>query len=552
MTTPAVGNSNNFNVFIADEMYNDRSYFNKKNIVQRIVEFVVNLFRKILNFFGFGVSTNNNVFVQINNPKVSINETDSIIFNDRTKKFVYVSKAPPIKNLVISGGGARGVILPGVFAAMEHHKIKSESCCKEEDSEDLDDLTFLEQLDNIAGSSIGALTASLLAVGMPISALTSALSEIEFDGLLGEGGYGPVLKDGKPLVTFVRTHQHQTCTDYLKTLFNEHDLNRVNQEQIEKCVREKLHSYGSNFEQEKINKINDTLRNLLDRVKENDPTNFSMTFSMLNSLHELDPKAFKNLTVTAMCNELGQTFYFDADCTPNLDIALASRASASLPIFLTPIVLDRDSLSPGYTQYFDENQTNVFTFSDGGYYENTPLRPMEKKQGHGLENKGLDGQNLQTLALVFDKMRKNKAQSVFFEHQTREHEIYNSNNTVDWFVRDVVATKLAGIQATQRHTVMTEHHLEEIRQKYAHRTIPLSIPIGIADFKNAKKHEHAFFEKGYELCEEFLDNHSSELIYRTFENLDDLLQVLRPVSQEKRAEIFQFVQEREEPEYCII
>jgi hypothetical protein len=113
--------------------------------------------------------------------RLDLDEKSSIIYNPQTSKYTYIAPAPSIKNLVISGGGAKGVILPGVFKAFEDHKMEN-------------GISFREQLDNVSGSSVGALSASLLAVGMPAKSLIHATKPIEFKKLLGSG-LGPVYKD---------------------------------------------------------------------------------------------------------------------------------------------------------------------------------------------------------------------------------------------------------------------------------------------------------------------------------------------------------------------
>src|SRR5262249_45016198 len=129
-----------------------------------------------------------------------------------------IQPALPIENVTISGGGARGVILPGSFKAFEEHITSSGA-------------TFRQQLDYISGSSIGAISSSLFAAGMPADKLIDELSKTSFISLLGRG-YGPIKFDGKPLEEFLRKHMLLSVCDNLKQIFATDDLSKVTKEKV--------------------------------------------------------------------------------------------------------------------------------------------------------------------------------------------------------------------------------------------------------------------------------------------------------------------------------
>ena len=107
-------------------------------------------------------------------PEIEINSSSSIIYHLTSGKYLYISPAPPIKNLVISGGGAKGVILLGVLKAFDEHIV---GC-----------ISFRDRLENIAGSSVGAITACLIAAGMSAKRIIhEATSKVNFQALLGKG-----------------------------------------------------------------------------------------------------------------------------------------------------------------------------------------------------------------------------------------------------------------------------------------------------------------------------------------------------------------------------
>lgn len=418
----------------------------------------------------------------LKNRKIKLSSKDQfVVYNRKTEKYVYIAKAPPIKNLVISGGGAKGVILPGILRGFEKHP-------------------FIEKLDYLSGSSVGAITAALIATGITAERFNEASKNVNFEDLLGKG-FGPVFKCGTPLVNFLRRHMQESIRKCLEDKYG--DLNN-------------LVESGSEKERENIQKVLNVLKIPYDENGENEA--IVITFSMLRSLHVLDPVHFKDLTVTALCRETGETEYFDADNQPDLDIATACRASASLPIIMEPV------------------QIGDKTYSDGGYLDNIPVKPMQNKQGEGLENKGEKGQNLQTLALVFDEAdRRADEQSPFFNYTTKEYTVYYPSVN-DSIIIDIFAKIFGGIFSEKKHTEAKEGKTEEIRKYYVQRNIPLLVPVDTTAFKLAKDKEDEYTMAGEKLADEYLTIHKNELIYRTFDSLDDLVNY---VPEDIREEILQ-------------
>lgn len=436
--------------------------------------------------------------------RLDLDPKSSILFNPQTNKYTYIAPAAPIKNLVISGGGAKGVILPGVFKAFEEHKTE-------------DGISFREQLDNVSGSSVGALSACLFAAGMPAQSLIDATKPVEFKNLLGSG-LGPICKDGIPLMEFCQDHLQISILENLEKIFS--------------CPLEKI-TRAMILERLKVKDqtLADPIEQILNEMKSGYP--FSLTFIKLENLHKLEPKIFKSLTVTATCCENGQTFYFDAEKTPDLDISIACRASASLPIVLNPVVIKREFLSPGYDKILPEKER--LTFSDGGYFDNVPVKSMQDKQS--TKNRGENGQNLQTLVLVFDDSEQTEnVQSPFLEAHQKKHTLYDSTNLMDRLVTDVFAKVLGGINTNEKYSLVKEKGLEEIRENYTQRTIPLHVSLSTMDFEMAKLLEDDYIEKGYSQGREYLALHQDELIARSFDHFEELLEYIPEDVQQKMAE----------------
>lgn len=437
-------------------------------------------------------------------PQLEIDPTSTLIFHQNTGKYVYMAPAPPIKNLVISGGGAKGVVLPGVIKAFEEHKVGG--------------LSFKEQLDHVAGSSIGAVTAAFIAIGLPVKDLIAATTKEDFKALLGKG-YGPLFKDGKPLVNFIRTLIQNTLTHHLLDMFNVEQLEDIID--LDTLVTNQLAARDITYSDEEVDELTSQMETIVEILKNKDINRVHITFSMLQALRKLNPNIFKDLTVTATCRENGQTYYFDAEKTPQLDIAVACRASASLPLILNPVKIKPKFLLPRY------EHANAPSFVDGGYFDNIPVGAVEKKQGeNNKKNVGEHGQNLQTLVLIFDGTgRKQHEQSPFHDEVIRSPTI-DTSNVASRLFRDHIPKFVVGINTQVRHTVTKENGMQVVRMKYTQRNIPLLVSITTIDFDKAKKEQHVLITNGYEQAKEYLTNHHRELIYRTFNSLEELLEYM--------------------------
>jgi len=245
-----------------------------------------------------------------------------------------------ISRLVFSGGGAKGAVYPGAYAALKETGV-------------------FEGVKDIAGSSAGAFTAALLAVGMSTEEFQRDLVKLNFTELLGEPSENAwITKDGKPIYDFLRN----TIKNLVLTFLKNQNLDD---------------SHGC--------------WTLFHDLDQND---HSPTFSDLEKLTIFWPERFKRLTVTAVVENGGTLKIFNHYDTPNVEIALACRASGALPIFLTPVEIEGQKYIDGGihdnipTEFFDKNdatntydnkfqdQTLVFAFLDG--YKNDKLTTTQR------------------------------------------------------------------------------------------------------------------------------------------------------------------------------
>lgn len=435
-------------------------------------------------------------------PCIDLNAAQ-LIFNKKTQEYTYIQPSAPIKNLVISGGGAKGVMLPGVFKAFEEHFIK-------------EGLSFRDSLETIVGSSVGALAAVVTASGMSSSDLINAAKHQDFKALLGDG-VGPFYKDGIPLLCYLKKHIQSAIQKQLLA------MGRTENTDVTAFVMEHLKKNGKNYPQEKINTLALEMCRVFDTIDNENPEKVSVTFSMMRTLRELNPLVFKDLTVTATCQENGKTYYFNEENTPNLDIAIAARASASLPVILKPVEIPQNLLLPGYPK---EGNTSALYFVDGGYLNNIPVNAVHHKQNHPAA-RGIHGQNLQTLAIVFeDSSRSESEPSSFHNVIVKEHALYDSSSITERLTRDVFAKFFGGINTDEQNTILKEKQLEEIRLIYTERSIPLASSLTSQDFDQAKKDRDQYTQKGYRVAKAYLENHDSEAVHHTFKSFDALCEQL--------------------------
>lgn len=256
----------------------------------------------------------------------------------------------PFKYIAFSGGGAKGAIYSGV-----HETLK--------------DSGVLDGIDEVAGSSAGAITASVIASGITKEDFQYLSQNTNFKDLLGSGTKVPgtgvkVNAGGEPLEEFVRKAISKNVTDYLKST----DVLEVCGTRMQ-AVDDELVSLEGRDDQESLdrvdalNKQQASLQSIMDdggarladinkRVQETD----KVTFGDLDLLHNLNPVKFKGLVITATKKSNSELMLFNAENTPDVEIAKAAHASSSIPFVFKPVEIDG------------------VKYVDGGCYDNIPLK----------------------------------------------------------------------------------------------------------------------------------------------------------------------------------
>ncbi|MDI1351255.1 MAG: patatin-like phospholipase family protein [bacterium] len=244
----------------------------------------------------------------------------------------------PIKNLVFSGGGAKGVVYPGAFRAMQESGL-------------------LARVSNIAGASAGAITAALISVGTPITKIREMSLHVNMESLMGsrvyernQGVIPSITKDGNDLYSFIKEQMKQALIT----------INRVD-------LNNRIRTFKQSASADILDQV--YVAELL--KKKLDDEDYDITFADLHVLHLLDPQRFKNLTVTAIKLPGGEAQQFDYQKTPQVSIALACRASASIPIILKPVAIRINGNTSNYIDGGIENNLPTNLISDPLHREDT-------------------------------------------------------------------------------------------------------------------------------------------------------------------------------------
>lgn len=254
---------------------------------------------------------------------------------------------PAVSRLVLSGGGAKGIAFPGMAQALE-------------------DQHALAGVQAIIGSSAGGISAALLASGMDAKGFDALSDSIELPKLLNSktpvvawlqnagstlgnvlgqlpgpaGSYSQLLltllprlqSAAEPLETLVRTESRQAVQAQIAGLVR----NRRTAEIV--AIADKLAAGGAT------------------------------TFRDLQVLSRHIP-AIKQLSITGtgMFDGRPQLVVFNAELTPDMDIARAAHISGALPILFSPPVEQG--------QPFQVACEKV-PFQDGGMLLNTPVKEL--------------------------------------------------------------------------------------------------------------------------------------------------------------------------------
>lgn len=273
-----------------------------------------------------------------------------------------IRPAPRIENLVLRGGGAKGI---GTAPALM----------------ELENAGFLKELKTVVGTSVGALVALSMASGQRPEEIARVADQLDMAELKDkpqnfEARYPGVNVDwrvgfhtGRALELLDQISAG-SVSSYLEKNWNSRGF------------RKKLRELGETNGPGALARL-DTLRQ---QDFETDRTGQMITFADLALLQGLDPARFKALVLTAWDDTRKRMDYFSVVNAPDMPIAVAGRISMSLPVIFKSVTYD-----PGDGQ-------GARTFVDGGVGSNMPTEVITD----GLSGNALAEARSRTAVMTFD------------------------------------------------------------------------------------------------------------------------------------------------------
>lgn len=208
---------------------------------------------------------------------------------DNKGKVTIIRPAPSLENLALRGGGTKGIGYIGQVRALESQGV-------------------IKQLRHVAGTSAGALTASLIAGGL--SAET----------------FAKVSSSRSPLEMF-RRKDNAVDTQFGKGYFEASAIVSLIDESIKDSIKELLGEDPPPDLNALSPKDQQELRDLASA-----PVSTPVTFRHLQLLAGIRPERFKNLTLAVFDTTENRTKHIGADNHPDWPIGETARMSMSIPI----------------------------------------------------------------------------------------------------------------------------------------------------------------------------------------------------------------------------
>ena len=387
----------------------------------------------------------------------------------------------PFKYAAFNGGGAKGAIYSGVHEELERSGV-------------------LAGLEAIAGSSAGALTAGLIATGIGTEDFKRISSATNFGDLLGDGFI--VNKDGKPLYKLM----HDTISDNVTNYLKDKDIMELCNVQMESITNEitKLQNDPSPPTLEELTILKEKqakLQSIIDdngaqfaQMNKRAQESWTIYFKDLDLLHLIDPIKFIGLVVTATNRETGELTIFDTRKTPDVEIALACLASASIQLVFKPVNI------------------NGVEYGDGGYRDNLPQKYFEdqertqnieditdsRKQIEDSKKKG------RTLALAFGS--DNRDSEAHIAVYSAQEKIFNPGAILK-FLMDVAFKFIAKVGGDFEYSEETNKTYQGLRENALNAVILDTKDVGTLSFAEAQRNAEYLHIKGSIQTSRHFENH---------------------------------------------
>ena len=353
------------------------------------------------------------------------------------------SKEALIEYVAFSGGGAKGAIYSGAYAALKKADL-------------------LDNVKAVAGSSAGAITAAIVAFGTPAERFEEISKTTNLQDLLGQKGFSAGVlqlnKDGKPLYNLL----DKTIKDNVGDFLQRPDIVNVQDDKD------------------------------LDRLRERHKSGGKIYFRDLTLLRKYDPTNYKDLVVTAVEKDAGVLTIFSSLDTPDVEVALACRASASIPLVFEPVKI------------------NGKKYVDGGYLDNVPTKYFKdnepefdvKEITNDTDEIILAKKQSRTLSMAFGVGMEADANIAIYS--ARE---FKSPGEIVKFLADVLFKMIAKIGGKFKYTDTLKETNEQLRENALNTVVLDTQGIDTLDFKDAQKYANYLHIKGYCQTMEYVNNH---------------------------------------------
>ncbi|MFQ5728981.1 MAG: patatin-like phospholipase family protein [Waddliaceae bacterium] len=351
----------------------------------------------------------------------------------------------------------------------------------------------LDHLEQIVGSSTGAVTGLFLASGLTPEEIGKLVDELKKDDVTGkckdfEKKYPGLLElrgTGFSATKALRLADKKTALSVRSY------LNR-NWETIEE-----KHKDGT-IKEDEYNRLQELRRQTSGK---HPPRSTQMiTFKDLAILHRVAPTQFKELTITGWDKTKRELIYFNKETTPGMPIALAGRISMAMPPIFKAVVYD------------PKDGKGVREFCDGGIGSNVPLGGVHGKE-KGSKKKAL----AHTMVLAFDGF--GKAQKRMEGTQSKTDKLFGR-------FRDKLAGRL--LLGNPEYHKTTETDRENIHQLHRYRNVFVvgHGEMGTRDFDASDKMRAAAKEDAAKRAVEQIDKRKKRFLRKDFKDMDAVYEAL--------------------------
>ncbi|HET9844057.1 MAG TPA: patatin-like phospholipase family protein, partial [Gammaproteobacteria bacterium] len=378
---------------------------------------------------------------------------------------------PPIENIVFEGGGTRGVIYAGVIETLEAYQI-------------------LPNVQRVAGSSAGAIAATLVAVGFTGAELTKAFTEeINFKDFMDHRSKW----DPK----FIKIQGFRLGISSFFNLFKrfgiykgdafKKTLGKLIKNKIERKLEEFIRTNYSpesphailspEFIEKKLAEIRDQF--YIQDFK-------YITFGQLHALKEAFPTLeLKDLYLTGTNLTDASLKVFSFEHHSNMSILEAMRISMSFPLGFEPV-------------YYQGHY-----YSDGGIANNYPMSIFDKEPflSHGLNDAGA---NPCTLGFLVDTKEEIKKR---------------------WGILDQVPSSLSFINFISNVLSCIEYKMDIVKHKYALNSVQIrDKDIQGLDLEISPQQIQRGINAGKKYAQEYIQLYLGQDVLYQEKNYDDLYQ----------------------------